>query len=79
MGIFITLENPTSEMIKEVKATDPYIIKSFHQTYPKIQILTIEQLLHNEKPDMPQTASAFQQATMIARTNGRKSTTLDDY
>ncbi|MGB6463115.1 MAG: DNA methyltransferase, partial [Nitrosotalea sp.] len=40
MGIFITLENPTSEMIKEVKATDPYILKALQQKYPKIQILT---------------------------------------
>ncbi len=79
MGILLTLENPTNEMIKEVKATDPYVIKSLHQTYPKIQILTIEQLLHGIKPDMPQTASAFQQAMLVSRTSNKTVSTLDGF
>ncbi|MGH9909531.1 MAG: DNA methyltransferase, partial [Nitrososphaerales archaeon] len=42
MGIFITLEEPASEMIKEVKATDPYVSPTWGHEYPKIQITTVE-------------------------------------
>jgi site-specific DNA-methyltransferase (adenine-specific) len=79
MGIFLTLENPTGEMVKEMKVTEPYIIKSMNQEYPKIQILTIEQLLHGIKPNMPSTASAFQQAILAKKVSTKNSSTLDDY
>lgn len=48
MGVFLTLEEPTSEMIKEAKATDPYVSPRWSKEYPKIQILTVEQLLKGE-------------------------------
>lgn len=83
MGIFVTLIEPTTEMIKEVKATDPYVMKPWGTKYPKIQILTIEQLLRGIRPEMPQTASAFQQAVIAKRASNRASNrasyTLDDH
>jgi len=67
MGLFITLEEPTDEMVKEVKATDPYIAPNWNHEYPKIQILTIEQLLHNARPDIPPTSNMFREAPQIIR------------
>jgi site-specific DNA-methyltransferase (adenine-specific) len=67
MGIFLTLEEPTSEMIKEVKATDPYKSPIWNTEYPKIQILTIEQLLKGEKPNIPPISNMFKEAPEIKR------------
>lgn len=79
IGIFITLEEPTSEMIKEVKATDPYVAESLNTEFPKIQILTIKELLDDVKPNIPQTASAFPQVIITKRVSGKDSSTLDDF
>jgi len=51
MGIFITLAPPTGPMIKEAASAGFY--KTDHGSYPKIQILTIEQLFEGHKPHMP--------------------------
>jgi hypothetical protein len=67
MGIFFTLEEPTSEMIKEVKATDPYVSTLWKHEFPKIQILTIEQLLKGERPKTPPTISPFQDAERVKK------------
>lgn len=52
IGIFITLENPTKPMIKEA------VQKGFYKSvagaqYPKIQIKTIEELLQNNRLNIP--------------------------
>jgi site-specific DNA-methyltransferase (adenine-specific) len=39
MGIFLTLEQPTNEMTREMKTTDPYVSPVWKHEYPKIQIL----------------------------------------
>jgi len=78
MGIFITLSEPTSEMVKEVKATDPYVTKKLHLKFPKIQIVTIEQLLRGIKPELPETASAFEQDPLAKRVTNRANFRLDD-
>lgn len=67
MGIFLTLEESTSEMIKEVKATDPYVSPLWKHEYPKIQILTIEQLLKGEHPNTPPTISPFEDAQKLQK------------
>jgi site-specific DNA-methyltransferase (adenine-specific) len=67
MGIFITLEEPTSEMIKEEKATDPYKSPIWNTEYPKIQIITIEQLLKGDKPKIPPISNMFKEAPEIKR------------
>jgi hypothetical protein len=68
MGIFITLEEPTTEMIKLVKATDPYVSPNWGREYPKIQILTIREFLHEKKiPDMPPTISISKEAPLTKR------------
>jgi len=65
IGLYLTLEEPTSEMLREAKATDPYVAKRWNHEYPRIQILTIEDLLKGKKPDIPPTVSSFQEAPRI--------------
>jgi site-specific DNA-methyltransferase (adenine-specific) len=80
MGIFITLEEPTSEMIKEVKVTEPYISPLWKHEYPKLQILTIEQLLNGVKPDIPSTTvNVFQEAEKIRKSDRSKETKIHDF
>jgi hypothetical protein len=67
MGIFITLEEPTREMVQEVKRTDPYISPRWNQQYPKIQILTINELLHGKKPYIPTTLPSYTQAELTQK------------
>jgi site-specific DNA-methyltransferase (adenine-specific) len=51
LGIFITLEEPTSKMLSEAATSDPY--RYGDQLFPKIQILTVQQLLDEVRPKMP--------------------------
>lgn len=48
IGVFITLENPTEPMKKEAIAEGYYIASFNGKKYPRIQILTIEELLNGK-------------------------------
>ncbi|MDQ6862955.1 MAG: restriction endonuclease [Thermoproteota archaeon] len=67
IGLFLTPEEPTSEMIKETKTTDPYVSSIWKHEYPKIQILTINQLLKGTRPNIPPTTSVYQEAPLTKR------------
>ncbi|RKZ00170.1 MAG: site-specific DNA-methyltransferase [Candidatus Hydrothermota bacterium] len=54
MGIFITLEKPTSAMMKEANAAGYYEMELTGRSYPRLQILTIEELLSGIRPKMPE-------------------------
>jgi DNA modification methylase len=76
IGIFLTLEEPTSEMIREAKATDPYVSPTWNHEYSKIQIMTIRELLTGKRPDIPPTMSAFIEAPLAKRSAGHRQETL---
>jgi len=76
MGIFITLEEPTSEMIKEVKATDPFMHPTWQHEYPRLQILTVQDLLDGKMPDTPPTISSFKEAPIARRASRERNGTL---
>ncbi len=63
MGIFVTLENPTREMKKEAVATGYYKSPLSELNYPRIQILTIEELLSGKKPEIPVTIASHKKAS----------------
>lgn len=70
MGIFITLQDPTSEMVKEVKRTEPYIQQPFNIEYPKLQIVTIQQLIDQRNKlrlQMPSTLPHIRHAEQTER------------
>jgi site-specific DNA-methyltransferase (adenine-specific) len=76
MGIFLTLQEPTKEMIKKCNATNPYVLPRLNNEYPRIQILTIQQLLKGERPKIPTTISAYQQPRLIQRVSNSQQQTL---
>ena len=54
LGVFITLEPPTKPMVKEAASAGFYHPPHDpEQKYPKIQILTIEELLEGARIDCP--------------------------
>ncbi len=62
LGLFITLEKPTRDMVKEAVSAGFYHSPGWGQDYPRIQILTIEELLEGKQPQMPPAWGTFKQA-----------------
>ncbi len=53
IGIFLTLESPTKPMQKEALQKGFYHSDFFGNDYPRIQILTVEDLFAGKKPNVP--------------------------
>jgi site-specific DNA-methyltransferase (adenine-specific) len=70
IGVLITLEPPTSAMEKEAITAGFYHSPGWQLDYPRIQILTIEQLLDGEQVKMPFTSVTFKQAQRVQQTEG---------
>ena len=62
IGIFITLQKPTHPMIKEAVEKGNYKSVAVGQKYPKIQILTIQELLDGAQPKIPQVVEVDKKA-----------------
>jgi site-specific DNA-methyltransferase (adenine-specific) len=56
IGLFITLEKPTRPMIEEAATAGFYEAKELGKKYPRLQILTIEELLNGKQPEYPRGA-----------------------
>ncbi len=65
IGVFITLEPPSKEMTTEAVSAGFYHSPGWNQNYPRIQILTIEELLHNAEVKMPPQFGTFKQAQRV--------------
>ena len=73
IGIFVTLEPPTEPMQQEAIAAGFYEPESLPgNQFPRVQILTIEQLLNGEQPDYPRFAApqTFRKAPRRKRQQG---------
>jgi len=55
MGILITLDVPTKQMKEAVMEAEYYESPTWNEKYPKIQIITVEELLSGKKLILPQT------------------------
>jgi hypothetical protein len=53
MGLFLTLKEPTAEMTRTAAQADSYVSPHGNARFPKIQIITIRQLLEGQRPKMP--------------------------
>jgi len=79
IGIFITLEEPSREMTTEAVSAGFYESPGWSSKYPKIQILTIEQLLNGETVKMPGQFGTFKQAPRVKpETNGQTLPLFED-
>lgn len=65
MGVFITLEPPSRDMITEAASAGFYRSPGWGQDFPKIQILTIDQLLQGAEIRMPPAHGTFRQAQRV--------------
>ena len=59
-------------MRKDATEAGWYRSEGWNRDYPKIQILTIEELLAAKVPDMPPTRQTFQRAERITRGGGQQ-------
>ena len=69
IGVFITLEPPSKDMITEAVSAGFYHSPGWNQDYPRIQILTIEELLHNAEVKMPPQFGTFKQAQRVQQSD----------
>ncbi len=70
IGIFITLENPSRDMLTEAVTAGSYHSDLWNKDYPRIQILSIEELLAGAEvklPPTPKDGSVFKQAEKIKK------------
>ncbi len=77
IGLFITLQPPTRQMEAEATAAGFYTPKHFPDArYPRIQILTIEELLAGRQAEYPRLApeGTFRRAPRRRRSGGSQST-----
>ncbi|MDD5190216.1 MAG: DNA methyltransferase [Dehalococcoidales bacterium] len=68
IGVLITLESPTTQMIKEAVSAGYYHSPIYDKNYPKIQIITVEELFQGQTVEMPpqtQTSITFTKAPKI--------------
>jgi len=70
-GIFITLEKATEPMVKESATKGFYSSQSGHN-YPRIQILTIEDILQGKKPNIPMWIAPIQPPQMVMAVKGNQ-------
>ncbi len=70
IGVLITLEPATKPMETEAHAADFYESPGWGKSYPRIQILTIEQLLHGAQVQMPPAHGTFKQAQRVKTDEG---------
>ncbi len=72
IGVFITLEPPSRDMNTEAVSAGFYHSPGWNQDYPRIQILTIEELLHNTEVKMPPQFGTFKQAQRVQQSDAQQ-------
>ena len=65
IGVFISMNKPTSAMKKEAASAGFYHSPGWNRDYPKIQMYTIEELLNGASVDMPPITITFSQAPKV--------------
>lgn len=66
IGIYLTLEPPTKPMEKEAAEAGFYHSEGWNKDYPKIQILTVEEILNGKQPNLPPSIATFKQAAKVS-------------
>lgn len=77
MGLFLTLEPPTRDMTTEAVSAGFYESVGWNQKFPKIQMLTIEELLRGAAPKMPPTGMTFKQAQRVKKEEAQQRSLFD--
>ncbi|MEO8395757.1 MAG: DNA methyltransferase [Chloroflexota bacterium] len=77
-GVFITLEAPSRDMKTEAVSAGFYHSALWGKDYPKIQIVTVEELLHGKGIDMPPAYGAFKQAERVKTSDAEQISLFDE-
>ena len=77
LGLFITLEEPTSAMRTEAVSAGFYHSAVWQKDFPKIQIRTIGELLDGKVFEVPPHPSMYQAAERVRRADGQQPS-MDD-
>ena len=72
IGVFITLENPSRDMEAEAAAAGFYHSPGLDKDYPKLQILTIADLLNGDEVKMPPASNTFKAAQKVKAEEGKQ-------
>lgn len=72
IGVFITLEPPSRDIITEAVSAGSYHSPGWNTDYPRIQILTIADLLKGAKVQMPMQYGTFKQARRVREVEGEQ-------
>jgi len=76
IGVFVTLEAPTGEMTKEAATAGFYRSELWQKDYPRIQILTVEDILSGVEVKMPPTTGSFKKAQKVKKDTETEQGTL---
>lgn len=77
MGVFLTLEEPTSAMLTEAITAGSYNSPGWNQNYPRVQILTVGDLLKGAKVNMPPAHATFKKAERVKEEGGQQKGLFD--
>ncbi|MFN0279287.1 MAG: DNA methyltransferase [Pyrinomonadaceae bacterium] len=69
IGVYLTLEPPTKPMLTEAAEKGFYHSPGWNKDYPRLQILTVEDLLAGKTVDLPPNLQTYKQAGRIAQGN----------
>jgi site-specific DNA-methyltransferase (adenine-specific) len=72
IGVFITLEEPSRDMKTEAVSAGFYHSPGWNKDYPRIQILTIDELLHGAEVKMPPQFGTFKQAQRVQQSESQQ-------
>ena len=75
IGVLITMQEPTKPMRSEAASAGFYISPGWGRSYPRLQILTIEELLAGKRIDMPpisQVSATFKRAPKAKTDTGEQ-------
>lgn len=72
IGVFITLEEPSRDMISEAAGAGFYESPGWKRKFPRIQILTIADLFSGKRVEMPLAYGTFKQAERIEPSAGQQ-------
>lgn len=64
LGVLLTLESPTHPMLTEAAAAGLYHNDFWQKDYPRVQVITVEEMLHGKRLVLPPTRSPFAQAPL---------------
>ena len=69
IGVYLTLEPPTKPMLLEAAEKGFYHSPGWNKDYPRLQILTVENILAGKTVDLPPNMQTFKQAEKVVAEN----------